>query len=74
MFGKKKFKPDLIDLQEYEYQLLVSKDRGGTLRPVTSIPGLIIQRDWTCEEEQAMKKNRRLAQEIYDNVSESLRN
>ncbi len=73
MFGKKKFKPDLIDLQEYEYQLFVSKNRGGTLRPVTSIPGLI-QRDWTCEEEQVMKKNRRLAQEIYDNVSESLRN
>ncbi len=72
MFGKKKFKPDLIDLQEYEYQLLVSKDRGGTLRPVTSIPGLA-QREWTCEEEKAMKKNRRLAQEIYDRVSASLK-
>ena len=64
---KKKYEPDLVDLDDYKYSLLNSLDNGGTLRPFSTIPGLL-NREWSCEEMEAMRKNRRLAQDIYEEM------
>ena len=63
------FEPHLIDVHEYETDLLLQRDKGIELRPVPD-PLLWTRpdRDWTCEEREAMERNRRLLQEIYKRV------
>ena len=64
MIFKKKFRPHLINLEDYRYSLLNSLDDGSLLFPAAGI----LDGDWSCEEREAMKKNRRLAQDIYDEM------
>ncbi len=59
------YEPDLIDIHDYQAEALFALDRGSTLGPPPPIPGLA-GREWTCEELEAMRKNRRLADDIYD--------
>ena len=61
----KKYDPDLIDLNNYAAELLLWKDKGVPPLPPPSIPGIAIG-EWSCEEMEAMRKNRRLAIEIYE--------
>lgn len=61
-------KPSLIDLQEYEAELLDASDTPTTLRPPPAIPHLVMG-EWTADDMHAMRQNRRLAQEIYERVS-----
>ena len=71
---KPKFSPSLIDLEQYEKDLLfaVEHHAGEThrllLRPVPSIPGLVVG-SWSDSEIQAMRNNRKQAQEIYDRIA-----
>ena len=60
-----KFNPDLIDIHDYEATLLLYRDDGIPPLPPPSIPSIAIG-GWSCEEMEAMKKNRRLARAIYD--------
>lgn len=62
---RKKFNPDLIDLHDYEATLLLERDKGMPSLPPPSIPDMA----FSCEELQAMKKNRRLAAEIYKRIT-----
>ena len=67
MFFKKRFSPDLVNLEEYRYTLLTCLDNGGELRPFPTIPGLV-ELSWSCEEMEAMRINRRLAQDIFEEM------
>jgi len=66
-------------LEQYEKDLLyaVEHHAGEThmllLRPVPSIPGLVVG-SWSESETQAMRDNRKQAQEIYDRISARLPN
>ena len=60
---KKRFEPDLINLDEYEDQLIVSKHRGRHAMPPPSIPGRPF--GWNNEEMAMMVQNRRMAEKIY---------
>lgn len=62
---REKFTPDLIDLVEYEKDLLYQVKHGITLRPYPTIPNLIHGK-WTGSEMQAMRDNREKAQELYE--------
>lgn len=64
---KRRFKPDLIDLHDYEATLLLERDKGMPSLPPPSIPDLFAD-DWSCEEMVSMRKNRRLARAIYERV------
>ena len=68
MCFRKKFSPSLIDLVQYEKDLLYSRERGVPLRPVASIPGLTWG-TWSKSELQAMRDNREAAQRIYDRIN-----
>jgi len=67
MLFRKKFKPDLIDLVQYEKDLLYYKSKGIPLKPVACIPGLMFGK-WSGSEMQAMRDNREKAQEIYTRI------
>jgi len=60
---KKWFDPNLINLDEYENQLIVSKHKGGHSMPPPAIPGRMF--GWNDEEMAMMVQNRRMAEEIY---------
>jgi len=64
---KQKPQPYLIDLEKYAADALESKDRGGMLLPPVGVPGRE-DREWTYEEKQIMRRNQRVAREIYDYV------
>jgi len=61
---KEKFNPHLIDLDEYENNLIVAMHKKRTLEPVCGILGRTP--DWTEKELAIMCQNRRMAQELYD--------
>ncbi len=68
MWFKAKFQPDLIDLVEYEKELLYQKKHYITLRPPSMIPDLI-GGSWSASEVQAMRDNRVAAQGICSEIS-----
>lgn len=57
----KRYNPDIIDLLQYEKDLLYQREHGIVCRPPKLIPG----RDWTTAELQAMRENREKAKELY---------
>lgn len=76
---KPKFSPSLIDLVQYEKDLLYAVEHHDgeaytlLLRPVPSIPGLVVG-SWSESEMQAMRDNRKQAQEIYERIASRLPN
>ncbi len=68
MWFKKKFQPDLIDLVEYQKELLYQKKHYITLRPPAMIPNLI-GGVWSASEMQAMRDNREKAQVLCSEIS-----
>ena len=67
LFGRReRFDPQLIDLEEYECELLRDHLNGTALRP----PPMILRRTggWTDMELGAMRENRRQALEIYERI------
>lgn len=75
LFKREKFAPSLIDLVQYEKDLLYAKKHGETLRPFPSIPGLhpMGRKDtWTDSEMQAMRDNRDKAKNIYDEIKDHI--
>ena len=68
MFFRKKFSPSLIDLVKYEKDLLYYRAHNIPLRPVANIPGLSCG-TWSESEMQAMRDNRKAAQQIYDRIN-----
>ncbi|NGX46500.1 MAG: hypothetical protein K940chlam2_01692 [Chlamydiae bacterium] len=78
IFGKKlfreKFAPSLINLHEYEKNLLYDVEHwreGSILRPVAPPPGR--PGGWTESEDQAMDDNRAGAKKIYEKYEERVR-
>lgn len=67
---REKFAPDLIDLVQYEKDLLYYKKHNITLMPPPGIGGLVWG-EWTDSEMQAMRDNRKEAQKIYSEVKNS---
>ena len=68
MWFKKKFQPDLIDLVEYEKELLYQKKHHITLRPPSMIPHLVAG-SWSPSEMQAMRDNREKAQILCSEIN-----
>lgn len=64
---RKRFSPNLIDLVQYEKNLLYWREHNTPLQPPPAIPGLLGR--WTDSEMQAMRDNRQAAQEIYDRIN-----
>lgn len=60
-------KPHLLDLHQYEADILRQRDRGILAMPPPPIPGLVMG-EWTAEDLKAMESNRRVAEEIYMRV------
>ena len=58
------YNPDIMDLRQYEAELLYQKRHGITLMPPRTTPGLI-GREWTIAESEAMRANRDEAEAIY---------
>jgi len=67
MLFKKKFSPDLIDLVEYEKDLLYYLEHEIPLRPPRFIHTLMYG-TWTDSELQSMRDNREKAKNIYDRL------
>ena len=59
---KRKPKPHLIDLHEYEHECMRWKRNGVPIMP----PSTILAGDWTEEEMAIMRDNRTQAREIYE--------
>lgn len=71
---KEKFEPSLINLSEYEKNLLLQVEywkKGRVLEPVAAPPGLYFGK-WTEAEDQAMDDNRAAAKEIYEKYKERI--
>ena len=64
---RKRYKPDLIDLDKYWKEIKTQRAEGRTIRPPHTIPGLI-NGSWTDKEMGAMRENRRKARELYNKV------
>lgn len=67
MLFRKRFAPELIDLVEYEKDLLYQREHGIALRPYAIIPALMF-RTWSASEMQAMRDNREQAHLIYERI------
>lgn len=69
LLPERRVPPHLIDLHDYEAQLLDERDRGHKmLMPPPMPPGLVMGR-WAEGAEEAMRRNHRLARAIYERVS-----
>ena len=74
---KPRFNPILIDLEQYEKDLLYAIEHGVgktywlLLKPAPSTPGLVCG-SWSKSEIQAMKDNIEKAQEIYERLSKRI--
>ena len=78
-FKKEKFEPNLIDLVEYEKDLLYAKEHRERPYPARKIPHYgPNMRSWTESELQCMRDNRSAAKEIkkrvFSNVKENENN
>jgi hypothetical protein len=63
-----KFAPSLIDLVQYEKDLLYYRRKRISLPPPPMIPGLLFG-SWSNDELQAMRDNRKEAEKIYNEIS-----
>jgi hypothetical protein len=64
---KERSYPHLIDLDEYEAELLHDRASGIVLRPVAPVP-MALGHPWTERELKAMRRNRDKAAAIYERV------
>ena len=64
IFKRKRYDPDIIDLVQYEKDLLYQREHGIGCRPPATIYGR--SDGWTPAEMEAMRDNREKARRLYD--------
>ena len=64
----KRYDPHIIDLVQYEKDLLYQREHGIRLKPVSPIPSLL-EGYWSVAELAAMRENREKAREIYERIA-----